>query len=174
MLCNVLVTGKELFWPTTEILILLIDPNEFPEARWKHWHQLIMSPSASVHRQTHSKLPGPDSLINTSSTHRRRHIWRWHVTHSSHSSLLTAELNVISVTFHFWLFNTEVSTWNLFATWRSHRYNPDFIMLVRCVICKWKQNALICKQTVHWQLFYKVFLSIYSNIDWIRCFYMQS
>lgn len=39
VLCNALGTSKELFWPIFEVLVLLIGPNEFPEAGWKLWHR---------------------------------------------------------------------------------------------------------------------------------------
>lgn len=61
--CIALVTGKKLFWLHFETLILLIDPNEFPEAQRRL--QPIMPPSASVHSRAPSRLRGTGAASQT-------------------------------------------------------------------------------------------------------------
>lgn len=69
--CIALVTGKKLFWLHFETLILLIDPNEFPEAQRRPRLQPIMPPSASVHSRAPSRLHGTGAASQTPELRRR-------------------------------------------------------------------------------------------------------
>lgn len=81
--CIALVTGKKLFWLHFETLVLLIDPNEFPEAQRRPRLQPIMPPSASVHSWAPSRLHGTGAASQTPELRRRglsgQMIWHIHV-----------------------------------------------------------------------------------------------
>lgn len=54
MLCNGVVTGKKLFWPTLIHFYYSSDLMSSPEAQWKQWHQPRMC--VTVHRHSSTQM----------------------------------------------------------------------------------------------------------------------